>query len=1163
MRWPLLNGLLPLLLAGAMVPAKAQTAGASLAVQNGVAPAKLRSLVVAPGPAGVDVELALSSPVIPKLTELDAPARVVLDLPNTVSGTPRDNIKVARDGVRAVRVGVDGQVPPTTRIVVDLAQPGQYELIAGETTRIVLRIHAASRPVGVEAAPTKPTAPSQTTLAVQNGVAPAELRSLRVAPGPAGVDVELALSSPVIPKLTGLDSPARVVLDLPNTVSVTPRDHIKVARDGVSAVRVGVDGQVPPTTRIVVDLAQPGEYELIAGETTRMVLRIHAASRPVGVEAAPTKPTPSQSTRSVKELAVGEPLHQRQEALEVPTEIPVQPGALQPPSGQATTVTGVVEDQSGAVIPMVSVALVNKGTGQAQQGYSDNSGRFTFKNVRPGHYVLTGRAEDTEQANLRVEVDEAPVEVRLRLKVTVEEQVQVRAAEADPVAPDKNSDAVAFSDTLLRDLPTDSQNIVPLLSSFVAPAAGGTEGVSLVVDGVEADQIDDLPASAIKQVTIDRNPYAAQFRRPGKARIEITTKHGSPKRYHGQVGIFARDSVFDATNALAAQKPDLRRTLYEGTFGGPLGLPGASSFFLSAQHLGNTQDAIVNATILNAWNQPVPLVQNIPTGTHRSDYLARLDFHPGNVHTLTGFYSFDELFGSNRGVGGFALVDRGIPTSLRGHKFQFMDQAVLSPALLNTARLLLRQSSSRAGIPPGGYAIDVNGSFSSGPSPTSQQRRETVVEFEDGAAYARKNQTFRFGGGTRARFFDVTDQSNFAGTFRFSNLTQFSQGQPYVFSINQGQPNLSYAIHEASAFLQDEIRFHSTVSIVAGLRYDWQSTISNYNSLAPRLALAYSPGDHKTVFRGGAGMFYEHLPQSATEQSLLLNSGQVQQIVISNPSYPNPFSGGAMLPPSVVRIAPNLNTPYVIQASVSAERDLGGRNYLVIECQTLRGVHLLRSRDVNAPLPLTGVRPDANFFNINRAESTASMRSNALSLSYRGRVGRHFHAMVQYTFAKTTNDTSGVFSLPADNYDLRPEMGRADFDRRHRLNLAGVVNLPGEFRLGTVLSVASGIPFNITTGADNNHDSVANDRPVGVTRNTGNGPSLLQLDVRATKLFRVWRPVNRDRSSPNLELSGDAFNLLNHPTYPNFVGVITSPSFGRANTALPARTLQMSLSYRF
>jgi hypothetical protein len=422
--------------------------------------------------------------------------------------------------------------------------------------------------------------------------------------------------------------------------------------------------------------------------------------------------------------------------------------------GRSTTavITGTVEDQSGAVIPAAELLLISPANGQSSKTLSDNSGRFAFEDVLPGHYLVRVKAEEMQSTEADVVVSHPRVDITLRMKVMVEEEVRVSAADPDPVAPDRNSNAVDLSDAVLQGLPTDSQNIVPLLTNFAAPAAGGTEGISLVVDGMEADQIEDLPASAIKQVIIDRNPYAAEFRRPGNARIEITTKNGSPKHYHGQVGIFARDSVFDATNALATQKPNLSRKLYEGTFGGPLGVPTAA-FFVSAQHLDNKQDTIVNAAVLDAAGEPAALLQNVPTGTTRNNYLARLDFHPGNVHTLTGFYGFDELFQTNQGVAGFNLQDDGYSTSLRGHKFQLMDQAVASPTMLNTARVLFRGGSSRSGQPPTAYAIDVNGSFSSGPSQTSQHQQESLWEFEDIAAHARKNHTFRFGGSTRSRRF--------------------------------------------------------------------------------------------------------------------------------------------------------------------------------------------------------------------------------------------------------------------------------------------------------------------------------------------------------------------------------------------------------------------------
>src|SRR5207302_9503649 len=138
----------------------------------------------------------------------------------------------------------------------------------------------------------------------------------------------------------------------------------------------------------------------------------------------------------------------------------------------------------------------------------------------------------------------------------------------------------------------------------------------------------------------------------------------------------------------------------------------------------NAESAIVNATVL-ATNRPGSLTENVPTDLDRDDYVARLDFLSGQAHTLTAFYSFDEKFESNNGVGDFNLADRGIATALRGHKFQFIDQALVSATLLNTARLLGRRTTSKAGAVPTGYAIEANGSFSSGPSQTSQDQRET------------------------------------------------------------------------------------------------------------------------------------------------------------------------------------------------------------------------------------------------------------------------------------------------------------------------------------------------------------------------------------------------------------------------------------------------------
>jgi hypothetical protein len=163
-----------------------------------------------------------------------------------------------------------------------------------------------------------------------------------------------------------------------------------------------------------------------------------------------------------------------------------------------------------------------------------------------------------------------------------------------------------------------------------------------------------------------------------------------------------------------------------------------------------------------------------------------------------------------------------------------------------------------------------------------------------------------------------------------------------------------------------------------------------------------------------------------------------------------------------------------------------------------------------------------------------------------------------------------VFDLPADDNDLAAERGRSDFDRRHRFTTAGVYEWRAAgLDVGTVISLLSGAPYDITTGSDDNGDLVGNDRPRGVTRNTGQGPGFAQVDLRVTKLFRMFRPPSADPESAkreyinNFEINLDIFNVFNRTNLVSYIGVLSSPYFGRANAASRPRTLQLSARYRF
>src|ERR1700723_1288908 len=125
-----LLGLTVSLLAFVLIAAAADTTGKEVA-----ASARLQRLEVAHSQDGLRVEFRATGQLAPKVTTLDSPARIVVDFPNTVMATAQNLISVGQNGVKEVRIGMDGQAPPHTRVVIDLAteiaDSRQHEMVAG------------------------------------------------------------------------------------------------------------------------------------------------------------------------------------------------------------------------------------------------------------------------------------------------------------------------------------------------------------------------------------------------------------------------------------------------------------------------------------------------------------------------------------------------------------------------------------------------------------------------------------------------------------------------------------------------------------------------------------------------------------------------------------------------------------------------------------------------------------------------------------------------------------------------------------------------------------------------------------------------------------------------------------------------------------------------
>ncbi|HTS34243.1 MAG TPA: AMIN domain-containing protein [Candidatus Solibacter sp.] len=132
---------------------------------------------------GVQIELSTSDAVTPKVTKLSSPARVLIELPETVVASAQNKIAVDKAGVKGVRIGMDGKNPPTTSVVVDLEKPLAYELVPSADGKVVLALHTQeSAPVVAKTAP-----------------APAKSSPVKAAPAPAKATVASASAKPAAP----------------------------------------------------------------------------------------------------------------------------------------------------------------------------------------------------------------------------------------------------------------------------------------------------------------------------------------------------------------------------------------------------------------------------------------------------------------------------------------------------------------------------------------------------------------------------------------------------------------------------------------------------------------------------------------------------------------------------------------------------------------------------------------------------------------------------------------------------------------------------------------------------------------------------------------------------------------------------------------------------
>jgi hypothetical protein len=383
------------------------------------------------------------------------------------------------------------------------------------------------------------------------------------------------------------------------------------------------------------------------------------------------------------------------------------------------------------------------------------------------------------------------------------------------------------------------------------------------------------------------------------------------------------------------------------------------------------------------------------------------------------------------------------------------------------------------------------------------------------------------------------------------------------------------------------------------LRQEFQSHLDDGLNLAPRGGFTWSPFKNgRTTIRGGGGLFYDWLESEIYEQVLRVDGTRQQDLVITNPGFPDPFAGGSaqqVLPASRYTLADGLVMPKRLMANVGISQQVAKGFGVNVSYSRTRGENRFRGRNINAPID--GRRPDPAVGNVTQVESTASMRGETFVAGVNFQIpARRIMLFANYAWLKQETDADGAFSLPADSYDLGSEWGPVMGVPRH--SVTGMFSMPliSTVRLSLTGGVRSGAPYNITTGRDDNGDTVFNDRPEGVGRNAGRTQMTWEIGGRLSYAFGFGqRPqsgagagghgqpvmiVQRIGGASGGDISGafgggaedkrirfelfvSGSNIFNAVNRMGYSGVMTSPFFGQATAAQPGRRIDVGVRVGF
>lgn len=874
----------------------------------------------------------------------------------------------------------------------------------------------------------------------------------------------------------------------------------------------------------------------------------------------------------------------------------------------------------------VANALVSAADGETSS--TDSHGHYSLACVPAASARLTVAAPGFAQAEAGpAEQAAGTVHLDISLQIArVDTAVEVGTDDSLTQDADHGIGTHTLTGKDIQDLADDPDDFKRELQVLAAANGGAPGAATITVDGFQNGSALP-PKSSIARIVTAPDMFSAEYQQAPYAggRVEIYTKPGA-EHYHGALFYTDSDGSFNATDPFSVTATPAGKRRYGFELTGPIRKKG-SDFNMALEKRDIDEFNVVNAVTLDAHAQQTALHQTVsaPQRLWIASVRGDLQVAPSDIATLS--FSANVNDSGNQGVGGLTLLENGYARHVSEYDLRFTNTQTLSASLLHETRIGYTWKDTAQLPNSGAPSVSVAGYFNGGGNSSGNlNTRERDLEIDDDVLYTRGRHSFKLGTEALGLFVHEEDPSTFNGAYSFgggvapvlaannqptaqsaevSSIEQYRRallglagGTPTTYAIGTGTALVPLTQWQMSLYVQDVVKLASRLSVSGGMRYALQSSPGSYANFAPRVGVAWAIDKRsKTVVHLRAGLFENPVDQGVALEAERLNGVRQTQRLIYSPSYTQPLTPvqGSLSVDTLRMLPGSFAQSPSMQTMAGVEHDFPHHWHPQANFIYVNGWADARSRNTNAPLvadsnappnllaALAAPRPGPPNRNIFAYEQTGHIHGPIVFLGLDQHSYKRFGFFAGYLYFHLTDDFASNAGFVQDSYSNHGEAARPDFEATHRVFAFGNYNLPFKASLSTELDGQSGLPYNVTTGTDNNGDGNFNDRPSYATasgadtfstrfglltpdaingntpRNLGTMPFLLHLDMNLSRVF----PLGAKDKGRSLTLNARSANLLNHTNVTAVSTVVSSPTFSQSLAAESARRVELGARFAF